>query len=79
MQDVFGQNVQIARAQAQMTQETLAGVLAVSREYVSDIERGHVNVSMTRIVDLALALESPVEEFFVGVAGDIGEITRPQG
>ncbi|MCW2956907.1 MAG: Helix-turn-helix domain [Thermoleophilia bacterium] len=68
MLDVFGQNVQRERTRAGMTQEALATALEVSREYVSDIERGLVNVSMTRVVELVALLDTTVERLFENVA-----------
>ena len=65
MQVVFGENIKRERARVGMTQDGLAAALKVSREYVSDIEHGKVNVSMTRIVEIAEALKTPIGRLFL--------------
>lgn len=67
MQHVFGQNVRHQRNEAGPTQEALAEALSVSREYISDVEHGKVNVSMTRIVEIAAAVNASVASLFLGL------------
>ena len=67
MQRVFGENVKVARLRAELTQEKLAHALEVNREYMSDIERGVINISMTRIVEIADKLACPVADLFDGL------------
>jgi len=58
----FGRNVRKRREANQLTQESLAEKAALDRTYISDIERGIRNLSMSTIVALAHALDCTVSE-----------------
>ena len=53
IQLVLGRNVHEFREAAGMSQERLAELAAVSRGYLSRIESGHVNVTLSTIVRIA--------------------------
>ncbi len=56
IQRKFGQRLREVRKQKGTSQEKLAADAGVSRTYVSDIERGARNVSLTTVEGLAAAL-----------------------
>lgn len=52
----IGEQVRIAREQKKMTQELLAERIAVSPQYISDLERGVVGVSLPTLKRLCVTL-----------------------
>lgn len=52
----FGRNVRKRREEIDLTQEALAEKAALDRTYISDIERGSRNLSISNIVRIAKAL-----------------------
>jgi len=52
----FGKEVKLARARLGISQETLGGMADLHRTYVSDIERGSRNPTLSVMVRLADAL-----------------------
>lgn len=52
----IGTQIKTARESAKMTQETLAERIDVSPQYVSDLERGVVGVSIATLKRICLAL-----------------------
>lgn len=60
----LGKNVRLMRLKRQWTQEKLAAVAEIHPVYVSYIEKGTRNPSITKIFQIAIALEcSPIEIF----------------
>jgi y4mF family transcriptional regulator len=51
-----GQNVRAARTAKGLTQEALAEAADVSQQYVSDLERGRCNATLTQLQKIADAL-----------------------
>jgi len=49
----LGLNIKAERVRKGLTQENLAEIMDVSREYISTIERGLENMSMRKIVQMA--------------------------
>jgi transcriptional regulator with XRE-family HTH domain len=60
----FGRAIRAARAERGLSQERLAFVCDLDRTYVSGIERGERNPSLTNILKLAAALELRPSELF---------------
>jgi transcriptional regulator with XRE-family HTH domain len=60
----FGRKVKELRISKQMTQEDLATRVGVFRTYLSRIETGLANPTLTMIYDLAAALGAPVTSLF---------------
>jgi transcriptional regulator with XRE-family HTH domain len=56
LSDTFGVNLRRVRRERGLTQEDLAGVAQISREYVSRLENGGENVTITMIELLAKVL-----------------------
>lgn len=71
----IGERVRQAREQAKLTQESLAEKLEVSPQYVSDLERGVVGVSITTFKKLCQILGVTSDQLLFGTsAKDRGTI-----
>jgi transcriptional regulator with XRE-family HTH domain len=72
-------NLIVARAKARLTQARLADAAGVTRQTISDLERGAVNISIDVLDRIARALNIEVRGLFAppftGVV-DAGEIAR---
>jgi transcriptional regulator with XRE-family HTH domain len=69
----FGQAVRAIRNRRGVSQESLALECGLDRTYISGIERGTRNPSLTNILKIAAALEVPAAELFSADArGDTG-------
>lgn len=60
----FGRNVKAERVRKGYSQEELAELMSVNREYISRIERGIQNMSLLRITALANILETDLQHLF---------------
>jgi len=58
----FGRSIRSYRKQRGMSQEDLAEASKLSRNYVSDIERGVRNPSLLALVGLSRALRVPLRD-----------------
>lgn len=58
----IGKRIKIARINADLTQEALAGRIELSPSHMSNIETGTTKVSLTTIVNLANALGVTVDD-----------------
>jgi transcriptional regulator with XRE-family HTH domain len=59
---IFGRSVRSLRKQRRLSQESLAEACGLSRNYISDIERGVRNPGVLALVALAKALRVPLRE-----------------
>ena len=57
----FGKNVKIERIKKDLTQEMLGEKLDVSQKHIASIECGKENMSLGKILVLAQALETDIE------------------
>ncbi len=55
----IGQNIVACRKQRNLTQEDLAGKAELDRSYLSEVENGHKNLSVTTLLKIADALDVP--------------------
>ncbi len=62
IQQKFGKRVRELRVEANISQEDLAFKANLDRTYISSIERGLRNVSITVIEQLAIALDIPITD-----------------
>lgn len=60
----LGENLKKIRTQKNVTQVEVARVLGVDRSFVSNIENGKNNPTLSTIANLAKALNVPVDELF---------------
>lgn len=63
---LFGDRVRVLRLKAGISQEELAARSGLHRTYISSVERGQRNISLTNIHSLADALGVGVYELFEG-------------
>lgn len=71
----FGQAIRAIRSRRGVSQESLALQCGLDRTYISGIERGTRNPSLTNILKLAVALDVRPAELFTGMHSDPG---RPE-
>lgn len=64
IKEKFGQKVKMLREQKQISIEHLANISNVDRNYISDIEKGKRNVSITIIEKIIFALDVDFTTFF---------------
>jgi transcriptional regulator with XRE-family HTH domain len=64
IKEKFGQKVKELREQKGFSIEQLANISNVDRNYISDIEKGKRNVSITIIEKIILALDTDFTSFF---------------
>ena len=62
----IGEQVRIAREQAQLTQEVLAERIEVSPQYISDLERGVVGVALPTLKKLCCTLGVSSDQILFG-------------
>ena len=75
---LFGKNVLILRKERKLSQEQLANLAEVSRNYISMIERGEAdNVSEVIIQKLAGSLEVPTEQLINDINKVSGTMIPP--
>lgn len=58
----FGKNVKIERIKKDLTQEQLSEKLDVSRTYLASVECGNENMSLGKILEIALVLDINIEK-----------------
>jgi transcriptional regulator with XRE-family HTH domain len=61
---LFGKRVRTLRKAKKMTQEQLATVADSGAKYISELERGEANVTITLVSKLAEGLGVPTSELF---------------
>jgi len=66
---IFGQTIRAIRDRRGISQESLAQLCDLDRTYISGIERGTRNPSLTNILKLAAALDVGPGELFAGLPG----------
>ena len=60
----LGKNIKKIRTRNNVTQVEIANILGVDRSFVSNIENGKNNPTLSTIANLAKALKVPVDELF---------------
>ena len=66
----IGERIKAAREQAKMTQECLAERIEVSPQYVSELDRGVVGVSLTTLKKICLVLNVSSDQLLFGANGE---------
>lgn len=66
---IIGTNIRKARNSKELSQEELAFNSSIDRSYLSEIENGHKNVSVTVLAQIALALDVKLVTLFNGYKG----------
>ena len=65
--ETFGRSLRSNRKQRKLSQDDLAEAAKLSRNYISDIERGVRNPSLLALVRLSRALRLPLRDMLVDV------------
>ena len=63
----FGERVRQMRKEKGLSQEALADLAGIDRSYMGHIERGDQNITLTKIFQIAKALEISICQLFDGV------------
>ena len=63
----FGHVIRERRLERNLSQEDLADLCSLHRTYISDVELGKRNVSLSNIGKIASALEVTLSDLFLGV------------
>ena len=66
----IGEQVKKAREKAGLTQEQLAERIDVSPQYISDLERGVVGISVGKLKNLCVVLALSSDEILFGSSGN---------
>lgn len=64
IQEIFGQNVRLAREEKGWSQDHLSEISGLHRTYISGIERGVRNPTIEIVQQIALALNIDISELF---------------
>ena len=64
IKEKFGQKVKLLREEKQISIEHLANISNVDRNYISDIEKGKRNISITIMEKIIIALNHDFTTFF---------------
>jgi len=65
----IGTNIRKLRNGKGLSQEELAFKAGIDRSYLSEIENGHKNISVTVLDQIASALGAKITAFFTGYKG----------
>ncbi|MFY0677559.1 MAG: helix-turn-helix transcriptional regulator [Neptuniibacter sp.] len=60
----FGQRIRAIRKEKGLSQESLAALADIDRSYMGHIERGEKNITLTKIYQIAKALDVRPSLFF---------------
>jgi len=59
---LLGKNIKHYRELKDLSQNDLAEIVDLSREYIADVERGHKRISLKKLFAIADALETDCSE-----------------
>lgn len=66
----IGERVRIAREQAKLTQEQFAERIEVSPQYISDLERGVVGISISTLKRSCVVLGTSSDQILFGITAE---------
>lgn len=72
----LGQVILKRRTRARMSQQELADLSEVHRPYISDIERGQRNLTITTMIRISNALKAPLSTLFREAESGMGKAGR---
>ena len=72
----IGENIRLARVQARLTQEQFTERIEVSPQYVSDLERGVVGISIPTLKRACIALGATSDQILFGEKNKIDLDTK---
>lgn len=59
---IIGKNISRIRKERKLTQEDLCGIAEIDRSYLSELENGKMNVTISSLVKIADALDIELKE-----------------
>jgi transcriptional regulator with XRE-family HTH domain len=66
----IGEQIRLAREQAKMTQEQFAERIEVSPQYISDLERGVVGISISTLKRSCVVLGTSSDQILFGITAE---------
>ena len=60
----FGKHIKLLRSEKHLTQEELANLSGLSRQYIGDVERGSRNISLINLEKIAKAFGVSLSQLF---------------
>lgn len=63
---VIGRHIRDARKQKNMTQEQVAKAIDISLQHYGKVERGDRHINLTRLAELSILLDVPIEKLVEG-------------
>jgi transcriptional regulator with XRE-family HTH domain len=60
----FGKHIKLLRNEKHLTQEELANLSGLSRQYIGDVERGSRNISLINLEKIAKAFGVSLSQLF---------------
>ena len=67
LRKLLGETIRTRREAASMSQEKLAELADLSRNYIGEVERGETNVSIEALVRIARALHVRIRDLVVDI------------
>lgn len=67
LRKLLGETIRTRREAASMSQEKLAELADLSRNYIGEVERGETNVSIEALVRIAKALRVRIRDLVVDI------------
>lgn len=64
----FGKAIRELRKERGLSQEAFADLACIDRSYMGHIERGEKNVTLTKVYQIANALQIPVSSLFENIS-----------
>ena len=62
--EMLGKNIKFYREEKHLSQNELAEIVDISREYLADVERGHKRISLKKLFAIVDALEINCADLF---------------
>ncbi len=78
LREAIGDRLRLTRTYQQRTLREVSRAARVSLGYLSEVERGRKEASSELLASICEALELPLDELLVRVAGDVGTGFLPQ-
>ena len=69
-----GERIRLRRKMLRLTQTDLAELLGISFQQVQKYERGSNRIGCSRLYELSLILQTPIDFFFQDITGDIKKL-----
>jgi len=75
-QKVIGEKIRIARAIANITQKELADLIGIGRVAILDMEKGRVDISISKLKKISEITNQPIEYFIKDIEPEFEEVKK---